>query len=161
MKAVAEAESLASEFQADGKPKILFERHKFHAFTAGKYSADHPDISNERADGYTKNEYARLEKAAKLDRTAALKSTNWGKFQIMGFNFALAGFSTLQDFITAMYRSESDQLKAFVHFIKYNRLDDELHEKRWADFSRIYNGKNFHINEYDIKIGNVYKKYSN
>ncbi|KUJ56459.1 N-acetylmuramidase family protein [Chryseobacterium aquaticum] len=161
IKAVAEVESLDGGFQSDGKPKILFERHKFHEFTGGKYSAEYPDISNLRAGGYTKNEHARLEKAAKLNRTEALKSASWGKFQIMGFNYSIVGFSTLQDFINAMYRSESDQLNAFVQFIKSNKLDDELREKRWSDFARIYNGKNFHINQYDVKMAKAYKKYSN
>lgn len=160
IKAVAEVESLNGGFQTDGKPKILFERHKFHAFTGGKYSAENPDISNSRPGGYTSNEYARLEKASKLNRTEALKSASWGKFQIMGFNFALAGFSTLQDFINAMYKSEGDQLKAFVKFIKANKLDDELREKRWSDFARIYNGSNFHVNKYDTKMETAYKKYS-
>lgn len=160
IKAVAEVESLNGGFQADGKPKILFERHKFHQFTSGKYSKENPDISNQRAGGYTSNEHSRLEKAAKLNRTEALKSASWGKFQIMGFNFAIVGFSTLQDFINAMYKSETDQLKAFVKFIKSNKLDDELRDKRWADFARIYNGKNYHINKYDEKMANAYKKYS-
>ncbi|MFC4688646.1 N-acetylmuramidase family protein [Epilithonimonas pallida] len=159
IKAVAEVESLDGGFQSDGKPKILFERHKFNEFTKEKYSKEYPDISNERPGGYTKNEHLRLEKAAKLDRTAALKSASWGRFQIMGFNFAMVGFSTLQDFINAMYRSEADQLKAFVQFIKANKLDDELRDKRWSDFARIYNGKNFHINEYDKRMAVAYKKF--
>lgn len=161
IKAVAEVESLNGGFQSDGKPKILFERHKFHQFTNGKYSAANPDISNLRAGGYTSNEHLRLEKATKLNRTEALKSASWGKFQIMGFNYSIVGFSTLQDFINAMYRSEADQLKAFVQFIKSNKLDDELRDKRWSDFARIYNGSNFHINKYDVKMANAYKKYSN
>lgn len=160
IKAVSEVESRDGGFQEDGKPKILFERHKFHQFTGGKYSKDHPDISNERAGGYSRNEHLRLEKAAKLDRNNALKSASWGKYQIMGFNFNLVGFSTLQDFINAMYKSESEQLKAFVKFIKANKLDDELREKRWADFARIYNGRNYHINNYDVKMANAYKKFS-
>lgn len=160
VKAVAEVESLNGGFLSDGKPKILFERHKFSEFTKGKYDKDYPDISNERPGGYTNNEHQRLEKAAKLDRNAALKSCSWGKFQIMGFNHNLVGFPVLQDFINAMYKSEGEQLKAFVKFIKSNKLDDELREKRWADFARIYNGKNYHINEYDTKLAKAYKKYS-
>lgn len=160
IKAVAEVESLNGGFQADGKPKILFERHKFHQFTNGKYSKENPDISNVRPGGYTSNEHSRLEKAAKLNRTEALKSASWGKFQIMGFNFGIVGFKTLQDFINAMYRSEADQLKAFVQFIKSNKLDDELRDKRWVDFARIYNGKNYHINKYDKRMAAAYKKFS-
>ncbi|MGU3377481.1 N-acetylmuramidase family protein [Chryseobacterium sp. M5A1_1a] len=160
IKAVSEVEAPKGGFQTDGKPTILFERHKFHEFTKGKYFAENPDISNPRAGGYTKNEHARLDKAAKLDRNAALKSASWGKFQIMGFNHNLVGFPVLQDFINAMYKSEGEQLKAFIKFIKANKLDDELRDKRWADFARVYNGRNYHINEYDKKMEAAYKKYS-
>jgi hypothetical protein len=160
IKAVAEVESLNGGFQVDGKPKILFERHKFAQFTKGKYNSSNPDISNERPGGYSSNEHERLEKASKLDRNAALQSASWGKFQIMGFNYNLAGFSVLQDFINAMYKSEGEQLKAFVKFIKSNKLDDELRDKRWSDFARIYNGKNFQINQYDVKMKKAYEKYS-
>lgn len=160
IKAVSEVEAPKGGFQADGRPTILFERHKFHEFTSGKYSADNPDISNPRPGGYTKDEHARLDKAAKLNRNAALKSASWGKFQIMGFNHSLVGFPVLQDFINAMYTSEGEQLKAFVKFIKANKLDDELRDKRWSDFARIYNGRNYHINAYDEKMKAAYKKYS-
>ncbi|WP_137905489.1 N-acetylmuramidase family protein [Chryseobacterium sp. 2VB] len=161
IKTVSEVEAPKGGFQADGRPTILFERHKFHEFTKGKYSKEFPDISNERPGGYTKeNEHARLDKAAKLNRTAALKSASWGKFQIMGFNHSLVGFPVLQDFINAMYKSEGEQLKAFVKFIKANKLDDELRDKRWSDFARIYNGRNYHINAYDEKMAAAYKKYS-
>lgn len=161
IKAVSEVEAPKGGFQADGRPTILFERHKFHEFTKGKYSKEFPEISNPRPGGYTKNEFARLDKAAKLDRNAALKSASWGKFQIMGFNHNLVGFPVLQDFINAMYKSEGEQLKAFVKFIIVNKLDDELRDKRWADFARVYNGRNYHINAYDKKMAAAYKKYSN
>lgn len=160
IKAVSEVEAPKGGFQTDGRPTILFERHKFHEFTSGKYSASNPDISNPRPGGYMKDENARLAKAANLNRTAALKSTSWGKFQIMGFNHSLVGFPVLQDFINAMYKSEGEQLKAFVKFIKANKLDDELRDKRWADFARVYNGRNYHINEYDKKMEAAYKKFS-
>lgn len=161
IKAVAEVESLGSGFEANGLPKILFERHKFHQFTKGLYSNANPDISNYRPGGYVGGvgEHKRLEKAAKLDRNAALKSASWGKFQVMGFNYQIAGFKTLQEFINAMYESETQHLFAFVNFVKANKLDDEIREKRWADFARIYNGKNYHINQYDKKMAAAYKKY--
>lgn len=159
IKAVSEVEAPRGGFQADGRPTILFERHKFHELTLGKYSSDNPDISNPRPGGYTKSEHTRLDKAAKLNRNAALKSASWGKFQIMGFNHSLVGFPVLQDFINAMYKSEGEQLKVFVKFIKANKLDDELRDKRWADFARVYNGRNYHINEYDKKMEMAYKRY--
>jgi hypothetical protein len=39
MRAVLAVESLGSGFLADGRPKILFERHWFHRLTGGRFSA--------------------------------------------------------------------------------------------------------------------------
>ncbi len=41
-------------FDEQGRPTILFERHKFYEFTAGKYAQAHPDICNKSAGGYGK-----------------------------------------------------------------------------------------------------------
>jgi hypothetical protein len=48
--AVAKVEAAGSGFDADGRPKILFERHKFHQFTKGEYS--NSAFSNPVAGGY-------------------------------------------------------------------------------------------------------------
>ena len=160
VKAVAEVESTGSGFQSDGRPKILFERHYFHRLTNGKFSSFYPDISNRQSGGYTKNEHARLEKAAKLNREAALQSASWGKFQIMGENWKPLGYSSLQEFINAMYKSEAEHLKAFVRFVKVNGLADELQRKDWAGFAKRYNGLGYARNKYDVKMANAYKKYS-
>lgn len=160
IKAVAEVESSGGGFLKDGQPKILFERHYFHRLTNGKYTKDHPDISNTKTGGYTSNEHARLAKAAKLDRDAALQSASWGKFQIMGSHWKALGYESIQGFINAMYASETEHLMAFVKFVKVNGLQDELQRKDWANFARGYNGSAYAKNKYDIKIANAYKKYS-
>ena len=161
IKAVAEVESAGGGFLSNGRPKILFERHYFHRLTGGEYSAAHPDISNRNAGGYTSNEHARLEKAAKLDRNAALQSASWGKFQIMGAHWKALGYSSIQEFINAMYASETEHLMAFVKFVKVNGLSYELQRKDWAGFARGYNGSNYHINKYDQKMAVAYNKYKN
>ena len=46
--------------------------------------------------------------AAHLNRIAALKSASWGKFQLMGFNYKLCGFNSLQAFVNAMYKNEEE-----------------------------------------------------
>lgn len=160
VKSVAEVESAGGGFQSDGKPKILFERHYFHRLTNGKYSKTHPDISNPVAGGYGSNQHARLEKAAKLDRNAALQSASWGKFQIMGSHWKSLGYASLQEFINAMYASETEHLMAFVKFVKANGLDDELKRKDWAGFARGYNGPGYAKNKYDQKMAVAYKKFS-
>ncbi len=163
IKAVAEVESDGGGFLSNGQPKILFEGHKFHLFTKGKFTTpENANISYEKWNTkyYNENQHARLAKAVRLDREAALKSASWGKFQIMGFNFEKAGFENLQSFINAMYENEGAHLMAFVNFVKSEGLDKYLKKKDWVGFARRYNGPGYAKNKYDVKLANAYKKYS-
>ncbi|MEQ3500630.1 N-acetylmuramidase family protein [Tenacibaculum sp. SSH1-16] len=161
IKAVCEVEAPRGGFLRNGEPTILFERHKFHQFTGGVYSKKRPDISNPRPGGYLgySQEHLRLQEAVALDREAALKSASWGRFQIMGFNYKLCGFSNLQQFINAMYRSEKAQLDAFINFIKSVKLQDELQKMDWHGFAKSYNGKYYWKNHYARKLEKAYIKY--
>jgi peptidoglycan hydrolase-like protein with peptidoglycan-binding domain len=164
IKAVAEVESRGAGFLPDGRPKILLERHKFHAFTGGNYDATHPDISNKSPGGYGAggtHQWDRFDEAAALDQTAAIKSCSWGKFQAMGFNFKVCGFANVDDFHAAMMKSEGEHLKAFCNFIAGNNLDGALRNHQWAKVAEGYNGANYKINQYDTKLAAAYKKYSN
>jgi hypothetical protein len=164
VRAVCEVEAPKGGFFPDGTPTTLFEGHKFHAFTDGRFSESHPEISYESWTtehyGNWKREKERLAQAITLDREAALKSASWGKFQIMGFNHAAAGFPVLQKFVNAMFKSEGAQLDAFVNFVMHEKLDDELREKRWADFARRYNGPGYKANAYDIKLAKAFAQFS-
>lgn len=162
IKAVAEVESSGDGFLSTDEPKILFERHIFSKRTNRLFDKSNPGVSDASPGGYgaVSGQHKRLQEAVSLDRNAALMSASWGKFQIMGFNFALAGFNSLQEFITAMYQSEREHLIAFINFIKHTSLDDELRELRWADFARKYNGPQYQKNNYDTKLLAAYKKFS-
>lgn len=163
VKAVSEVESgKYGAFLPDGEPVILFERHKFSKLTGRKYDQDYPDISNRKPGGYgtVSAQHARLQKAAALDRDAALASCSWGMFQVLGLNWESLGYASLQDFVNAMYRSEGDQLDSFVRFVITNGLAKFLRTKNWAAFAKGYNGENYKINKYDTKLAAAYKKYS-
>jgi hypothetical protein len=154
--AVAEVESAGSGFLLDGRPKILFEAHIFSRRTGGVYDKSHPNISSPRWNrelyfGGVK-EYARLEEAAKLNRTAALESASWGMFQIMGFNHARCGFKTVQTFVSAMGESAAAQLNAFCNFVKSAGLDDELRRGDLVAFAFGYNGPRQEENRYAEKL---------
>lgn len=162
IRAVDEVESRGSGFLPDGRVRILFERHKFHAFTKGQFSAEHPDISNPKAGGYGKggeHQYARFSKAFQLDPDAAMRSASWGRYQIMGFNFKAAGFDNVGQFVDAMKVSEGSQLIAFVNVIKSWGLTGELRNKDWAGFARQYNGAAYKKNKYDTKMAAAYEKF--
>jgi len=163
IKAVSEVEAPGSGFLASGEPRILFERHKFSKHTGGKYDQSHPGISNPKWGGYGKEsaQHGRLAEAVKLDRTAALKSASYGKFQILGENYRQAGFDSLQDFINAMYRDEQSQLKAFVSFnLNDSRLLSALRGQNWTAYARTYNGPAFAQNQYDVKLADAYRKFA-
>jgi hypothetical protein len=162
LKAVIDVESRGG-FLDDRRPKILFERHYFCRLTKGAHDGAAPDISATKAGGYKggPKEYDRLDRAAKLDRAAALQSASWGAFQIMGANYKLAGYDDPETFVRAMCESEDNQLKAFVAFVKANKLDDELRRRDWKGFARGYNGPAYKKNRYDEKMAAAYARYAN
>lgn len=171
IKAVAEVESSGNGFLTDGRVKILFEGHQFYKYTKGTFANSHPTIcyktwttkfytKGANADIRGAGELARLEEAIALNRTAALLSASYGKFQIMGFNFGVAGFTNVEDFYNSMQISEAEQLNAFCNYIKGNAIDDELRSHNWAGFARRYNGAEYKKNQYDTKLAKAHKKYS-
>jgi hypothetical protein len=87
-------------------------------------------------------------------------SASYGKFQIMGFNFAVAGFLNVEDFYKSMQVSEGEQLNAFCHYVIGNSLDDELRNRKWAAFALRYNGPGYKKNQYDTKLAQAYKKFA-
>lgn len=163
--AVAEVESYGSGFNPDDTPVTLFEGHKFHQFTDGRFDAKYPTLSYPK---WTREHYGktwqaeqdRLQLAMGLDREAALKSASWGRFQCMGFNHGLAGFEKLQDFVNAMYASERKQLMAFVSFVINTGLAPALRSQDWAAFAAGYNGAGFAKNKYDVKMAAAFDKFS-
>lgn len=150
-------------------PKILFEAHVFDRLTNGKHRASHPNLSSKTWNRALyvggQGEYARLHKAMLLDRNAALSSASVGRYQIMGFNHALAGFPSVEAYWEAMKTSESAQLAAFVRFIQSSKLDDELRRVSnvhadCAPFAKGYNGAGYKANSYHVKIARAHKKWS-
>jgi hypothetical protein len=151
-------ETRGKGFDAQDRPLILFERHYFHRLTRGRFTAEHPDISNPVAGGYgtSASQYSRFNKAFALDPQAAMKSASWGLGQVMGANHLIAGYPTVDEFVTAMRESEGKQLDAAINFIIHNNLDDDLRNHNWAGFAKGYNGSGFKKNQYDKKLKDFY-----
>ncbi|MGE0683942.1 MAG: N-acetylmuramidase domain-containing protein, partial [Candidatus Binatia bacterium] len=159
--AVLTVETRGFGFLEDRRPQILFERHIFHRRTNGRFDTGNADISNVKPGGYAggSREYLRLEKAIRLDREAALQSTSWGIGQVMGFNYKVAGFSTVDAMLASMVQSENGQLLAMANFIKGEGLDDALRRQNWASFARGYNGPDFKKNEYDTRLAAAHARF--
>jgi hypothetical protein len=148
-------------FLPDRRPKILYERHIFHRLTGGRF--DDGDISDPKRGGYGAtgaDEYDRLARAMALDRGAALQSASWGVGQIMGQNFALAGFGDIEAMVAAMSDSEDAQLTAVASFLSGSKLAAALQAHDWPAFARGYNGPSYKKNNYDTKLQQQFQKYS-
>jgi hypothetical protein len=150
----------------NGLPKILFEGHIFSRLTNGRFNASHPRLSYPRWDKskYPKTQegrYAQLLDAVALDPDAAFSAASYGAFQILGSNYKVCGYGSAFDFVLAQCETEGEQLKAFVGFVKGNKLDDELRTNNWAGFARGYNGPAYRENAYDVKLANAYQRYVN
>ncbi len=159
--AVLAVETSGCGFLADRRPEILFERHYFHRLTGGRF--DDGDISAPQAGGYGPggaSQYERLARAIAKDRTAALQSTSWGLGQVMGENFAQAGFADVETMVAAMCDSEDSQLAAVAAFLRATHLDLPLQAHDWASFAAGYNGPSFAKNHYDVSLRGEFQKYS-
>lgn len=160
--AVAEVESgRFGGFAQDGRPIILFERHMFSRRTNSIYDQSHPTISNRTAGGYPRTQVERWRQVADayaLNAEAALSSTSFGRFGLLGSNFANMGYTTAREYVAFMARSERNQLVAFEAFIRSSGLADELQRKDWAGFAARYHGPAYAENQYDTKMAQAYAR---
>ncbi|MFI8578603.1 N-acetylmuramidase domain-containing protein [Ectopseudomonas khazarica] len=192
--AIARQESAHSSFiviNDERIPSILYERHWFKKLSqnpsfgttnpeiygsaykkarrdkSGKYIAvsTGEEISINDAYGPTgRFQYERLITAYRLNENAALQSCSWGKFQIMGFNYAAAGFSNVRDFTRAMSLGDAEHIKAFLKFAKSNAtLLRGLREKNFELIAAGHNGEGWRsINpDYAANIEKFYNEHSN
>lgn len=172
LRAILEKESSGSGFNADGTPKILYERHVMFRRLQANHNAtvalnamrSNPDLvhsSGYGAGGYGKysEQPKKLEAAAKVDRTSALESCSWGIAQIMGYHWKLCGFSSVQQFVNAMYKSEDSQFEVFVKFLEGSGIVPYLKKLDWANVALRYNGKNYKQNNYDVDLKRYYLKF--
>ena len=161
--AVLAVETRGCGFQPNRRPFILFERHIFSRRTNGAFNAQHPDIANTQAGGYGAggdHQYDRLQRAIALNRTAALESASWGIGQVMGFNANISGFNDVEDMVSKMLMSETEQLRGMAGFIIHNGLNKALQRRDWAAFARGYNGASFAKNKYDTKLAAAFARYA-
>ncbi|MDO5570894.1 MAG: N-acetylmuramidase family protein [Bacteroidales bacterium] len=167
LQALSEVESTKnSGFFSPGKPIILFEGHIFwkelenDGINPLDYLEGNEDILYKRWNKrFYRNgikEYERFEKASKISLNAAIKSTSWGRYQIMGFNYPLCGMESLMDFFKQMCTHERNQLNLLVNFLISNKLNDTLKKQQWDKFASLYNGSNYMLNDYANKLKKAY-----
>jgi hypothetical protein len=72
----------------------------------------------------------------------------------------MEGFADTEQMVAAMSASEDQQLAAMSNFLVSSRLNVPLQAHDWASFARGYNGSNYAINRYDIRLNAEFQKYS-
>jgi len=188
IKAVIEVESSGRGHLKDGRPKILFEGHKFWHWLKQyktedkkpeKLVAGNEDILYEK---WTRNfykggtkEYDRLERARALDEKAAIYSASWGLFQILGENLEhhikSRNYKDVKDFEEKQQESEYFHFLDFLAFIKDKKLkgkplihyisENDPGNYDWASFAYGYNGSGYAVNKYDVKLKAAYERHKN
>lgn len=155
LRAVSKVESGGSAYDNAGRPKILFERHKFHDLTGGKYSV--ASFSNPMGGGYGEDSWGKLVKAACLDPEAAFGSASWGKFQVMGLHWNSLGYPSALEMAYSTVTGEAAHYEMLARYIEKNGLKGALASLSTnpADnvaFAKGYNGPAFRRFNYDEKL---------
>ncbi|WP_171492934.1 N-acetylmuramidase domain-containing protein [Acinetobacter ursingii] len=171
LRAFSEVESDGGGYLDNGKLEILFERHRMYFYLAQYKGVQfakqqmqrYPNIVNTATGGYKGKaaEHTRLSLAKQIHEQAALESTSWGQFQLMGENWKDLGYESVQDFVAQMQKSESLQFEAFLRFVEFKsgtignkkiKLLDALRAEDWVTVFTLYNGKNYKKLGYDSKF---------
>lgn len=164
-----ESYGIGTAFLPDGRVRVQYEPHvmyrrlrdKFGRERADRALREFPKLVARAAGSYQSSEVEDrdMDAAARfIDRQCALESASWGLFQIMGYHWRFLGFSTLQDFVNAMYRDEAAHLDAFCRFVLAQpAMHANLKKRNWAAFARMYNGPAYVLNRYDVKLAQAYR----
>jgi len=148
-------ESSGSGFDKNtGLIKIQFEPHKFKKYT-------NIDILN-GIEGQAK-EWEAFNRACCIDAKAAKLATSWGLGQVLGENYGLAGYISVDKMVNEFNINEYYQLKGMINFIVNTGIIKYLKAKDWHNFAMGYNGKKYKLYSnppYNEKLKTAYEKLS-
>lgn len=160
VRAVAQVESSGGGFDALGRPKILFERHKFHSQTGGQYSTT--SYSNPSSGGYNEDSWDKLGYAAGKDPDAAFASASWGKFQVMGFHWEALGYPSALEMAYTAVGSEAAHYEMLARYVLEFGLKEEMAQistdpDDCRPFAKGYNGSGYEKYAYHEKLAAAMK----
>ncbi len=176
--AIIDVEAPKAGFDPEGRPRILFEPHIFYRELGPGAKRDEAVRQGLAYKTWRKGtygpesaQYGKLERALKIDETAALKSCSWGRSQIMGFNHLLAGYAAVQIMVREFCDDEDNHIEAMVRFLKTRKirgvsLDEYLRRidrlKRpstaadWAPVAEGYNGSAYATHDYHGRLAKAH-----
>lgn len=158
LRAVAMVESSGSGFDAQGRPKILFERHLFHRYTSGHFSLSL--YSNPSGGGYDIDSWQKLEMAACRDPDAAFSACSWGKFQVLGGHWNALRYASPIEMAYSAVTGEAAHYEMLARYAEVNglggaiaRLSMNAHDN--VEFARKYNGPAYQQFSYHTKLASA------
>lgn len=165
LQAFLNVESRSQGFDRQGRPIILTEPHVFYRNLKGaerdkavKLGLAYREWGEKPYPKTSDDRYEWLRLAMTVNEAAALKACSWGSTQILGENFSVVGFATVQDMVRAFMGDEEEHVEAMVKFILANGIDDDLRAERWDVVARVYNGPGYEKNKYDVKMAREFAK---
>lgn len=161
LRAVATVEASGAGYDNKGRPKILYERHKFHKFTGGRFSVT--PFSNPARGGYTENSWDKLVGAIVTGSVdAAFMSCSWGKFQVLGEYWDDFNYASPFAFAHSLVANEAAHYEMLCAYVEHFRLQDEMkaistNADTCRAFAKAYNGGSYADIPpgYHVKIANA------
>lgn len=168
--AFIEVEAAGRGFDAQNRPKMLFEPHVFWrelgASTARDLAAKlGVAYKSWGAKPYPKESYTRLKTAQTVDAAKALRSASWGLGQILGDKHQICGHSTEENFVRANMQGEREQLLCMTALMiawgipKMLAGKDLTKAKSWEPAVEKWNGKSFRVHNYHGRIAAAFVKH--
>ncbi|ENN90834.1 N-acetylmuramidase domain-containing protein [Bartonella schoenbuchensis] len=165
--AIISVESDGKGFDDEQRVKVLFEKHQFYKNLPPhkRKQAVKEDLARKEwisiQDGGYKEQKTNTQAlelliaAMTIDEEAALKSASYGAGQILGSNYGMLGWKSVQDFVTSMCSCEDEQIKAMFTFFKKRGLASSLRDKDFNAIARAYNGSGM-VEEYGRRMRSAY-----
>jgi len=156
VKAIDSVESNGEGFDPKtGKIKIQFEPHYFKRisrFVNGLWSLNKVDVQSK--------EWLAFNDAFAKNPIAAMESTSIGRMQVMGEHWKRLGFLSVHQMWDFAKISERNQLWLGLKFMTtHPALYKDIRNKNFKGIAYRYNGVNYWIKGYHIKIEKAYNLF--
>lgn len=149
------------------EPVIRFEGHYFDRLVSPEQRAlarqagvASPQVGAVKNPKSQPQRWQLLQKAMKIDRSAALQSVSWGIGQVMGSHWKWLGFNSIDDLVIECRSGVHGQIRLMVLYIERAGLRSSLEAGDWHRFARGYNGPHYRVNRYHEKLAQSHRRYA-
>lgn len=161
--AFMDVEAAGSGFDAQGRPKMLFEPHIFYRNLVGAEQAAASELGlaykKWGSKPYPKDSYPRLERAMAINAEAALCSASWGLSQILGLHHLTLDYPSARSMVEAFMADEENHLKGTISLLVAENIDDDLRAHRWPVVARVWNGPGYAKHNYDGRLAAAFARW--